>query len=62
VTADEAEPLSLLIRALGLADVILTTHVPDPTGEWCPSCSKNLTVRWPCPLRFYATEANSLDE
>lgn len=62
MTADEVEPMSLLIKALDLAEVILETHQPDATGQYCTACSKNLTVKWPCSLRFYATEALALDE
>ena len=62
MTADEVEPLSLLIHHFGIAEVILETHQPDATGQYCTACSKNLTVRWPCSLRFYATEALALDE
>ena len=62
MTADEVEPLSLLIKALGLVDQILRDHVADPTGTYCVACSGNRLVTWPCSLRFYATEAASLDQ
>jgi hypothetical protein len=58
----QPEPLSLLIRALGLAETILRDHVADPTGRYCLRCSPNRSVTWPCSLRFYATEALALDD
>lgn len=62
MTADDVEPMSLLIKALGLAEVILRDHVADPTGRYCVKCSRNLSVKWPCALRFYAQEAQALDD
>lgn len=62
MTRDDAEVLSLLIHHLGLADVILDEHVADPTGQWCVRCSRSRQIPHPCPLRWYANEAKSLDQ
>lgn len=53
--------MTLLIKALGLTDIILDSHVADPTGEYCVACSGNKMVKWPCSLRFYALEAKVLN-
>jgi hypothetical protein len=57
VTADEAEPLSLFIAHLGIAEEILEAH-----RGYCLRCSPNRMVKSPCSLRFYATEALALDD
>jgi hypothetical protein len=61
VTRDEAEPLSLFIAHLGIAEEILAAH-PLIEGGYCLRCSPNRMVKSPCSLRFYATEALALDD
>lgn len=57
------DPMVLLIKALGLTDAILATHIPDHETRvvrYCVSCSGNRMIVWPCALHFFATEARKL--